>query len=48
MNFILLNLQAPSVEVKEIWVKEIKKVLLLQFEHLKGIFSYKDHSCVSY
>lgn len=28
-------LQAPSVEVKNKWVKEIKKVLFQQFEHLK-------------
>ncbi|KAK8737642.1 hypothetical protein OTU49_017430 [Cherax quadricarinatus] len=27
---------APSVEVKETWVKEIKRVLLDQFEYLKG------------
>ncbi|XP_071514247.1 guanine nucleotide exchange factor DBS-like isoform X2 [Panulirus ornatus] len=27
---------APSVEVKEMWVKEIKRVLLDQFEYLKG------------
>ncbi|XP_066965986.1 guanine nucleotide exchange factor DBS-like isoform X4 [Macrobrachium rosenbergii] len=27
---------APSVEVKEAWVKEIKRVLLDQFEYLKG------------
>lgn len=27
---------APSAEVKETWVKEIKRVLLDQFEYLKG------------
>ena len=27
---------APSVEVKDVWVKEIKRVLLEQFEYLKG------------
>ncbi|XP_054724587.1 guanine nucleotide exchange factor DBS-like [Uloborus diversus] len=36
-------IQAPSVEVKEVWVKEIKKVLLLQFEHLKDE-NLKQHS----
>ncbi|GIY64480.1 guanine nucleotide exchange factor DBS [Caerostris extrusa] len=36
-------IQAPSVEVKDIWVKEIKKVLLLQFEHLKDE-NLKQHS----
>ncbi|XP_071036911.1 guanine nucleotide exchange factor DBS isoform X2 [Parasteatoda tepidariorum] len=36
-------IQAPSVEVKEVWVKEIKKVLLLQFEHLKDQ-NLKQHS----
>ncbi|XP_077514726.1 guanine nucleotide exchange factor DBS-like isoform X2 [Amblyomma americanum] len=28
-------IQAPSVECKELWVKNIKQVLLQQFEHLK-------------
>ncbi|CAL4075150.1 unnamed protein product, partial [Meganyctiphanes norvegica] len=27
---------APSLEIKDIWVKEIKRVLLDQFEYLKG------------
>ncbi|KAF2360234.1 CRAL-TRIO lipid binding domain [Trinorchestia longiramus] len=27
---------APSLEVKDLWVKEIKRVLLEQFEYLKG------------
>ncbi|KAG8195514.1 hypothetical protein JTE90_019503 [Oedothorax gibbosus] len=36
-------IQAPSVEVKDVWLKEIKKVLLLQFEHLKDE-NLKQHS----
>ncbi|KAG0713105.1 Guanine nucleotide exchange factor DBS [Chionoecetes opilio] len=32
----VLTILAPSGEVKETWVKEIKRVLLDQFEYLKG------------
>ncbi|XP_067143192.1 guanine nucleotide exchange factor DBS-like isoform X3 [Centruroides vittatus] len=36
-------IQAPSLEIKETWVKEIKKVLLQQFENLKDA-SMKQYS----
>ncbi len=31
--------QAPSLEVKDFWVKEIKKVLMGQFDEIKGKLS---------
>lgn len=30
------NFQAPSLAVKEMWVKEIKRVLMNQFDEIKG------------
>lgn len=29
-------IQAPTMEIKEAWIKEIKGVLMEQFAHLKG------------
>ena len=35
----LSSLQAPTLEVKEFWVKEIKKVLMGQFDEIKSEYS---------
>lgn len=32
--------QAPSLPVKEMWVKEIKRVLMNQFDQIKGNFTF--------
>ena len=39
-------LQAPTLEVKEFWVKEIKKVLMGQFDEIKSRYqSFEIETC---
>ena len=33
-------IQAPNMTCKDIWVKEIKKVLMSQFDRIKGKYRY--------
>lgn len=35
-GWFYFNFQAPSLAVKEMWVKEIKRVLMNQFDEIKG------------
>lgn len=36
-------IQAPTMEVKEVWVKEIKRVLMNQFDQIKSEWSVCTH-----
>ena len=45
MKILMFNIhhyyvQAPDLATKDVWVAEIKRVLMTQFDHLKGLYHF--------